>query len=152
VSAALLIRPYRETDRAEFTRVWCESSSSTFPDEPRPPGLYDELFARLPREIAAGWTVFVAEVEDRIVGLLAYTAATRHLNQLFVDPGCQSRRIGKMLLEKAKSDMADGFWLRTAVRNLRARRFYEREGLQHKEDAPHPNHPQDIFSVYDWKP
>ena len=47
--------------------------------------------------------------------------------------------------------MPGGFWLRTMARNHSARRFCERRGLRHKGDAPHPRHPEVMFSTYEWE-
>ncbi|WP_407922297.1 GNAT family N-acetyltransferase [Acetobacter senegalensis] len=52
------------------------------------------------------------------------------LRQLFVDPSCQRAGIGRRLLDDAKQEMPQGFWLRTTANNLNARQFYEKAGLR----------------------
>lgn len=146
------IRPYRDSDRADVARVWYESALSSWSGDVRP-NLHEELFERIPRELASGWSLYVASTDDeRIVGMLALQPAERELRQLFVDPEFQNRGVGKALLNFAKAKMAQGFWLTTSADNRNARRFYAREGLLHRRDGPHPDHPQTLHSTYDWSP
>ena len=145
------IRPYREADRSEVAHVWCESALSSWTGELRP-NLREELFERLPREVHGGWSVYVATRNDRIVAMLALELPERCLRELFVDPAFQNQGVGKALLAFSKGQMPDGFWLTTSVDNRGARRFYEREGLLHRYDRPHPDHPQAGHATYDWAP
>jgi ribosomal protein S18 acetylase RimI-like enzyme len=69
-----------------------------------------------------------------------------------VDPQFQNRGFGKALVDFAKAEIADGFWLTTTATNADAQRFYEREGLIHKGDAPHPQYPEALRSRYEWTP
>ena len=77
----------------------------------------------------------LAETDGELLGLAAFWPRDdriAHLGYLFVDPGHQGRRVGRVLLERALAEMRRrGFTraqLRTPVLNARARRFYEREG------------------------
>jgi ribosomal protein S18 acetylase RimI-like enzyme len=76
--------------------------------------------------------------DDSLVGLLALKPAAGVLDQLFVAPAAQGTGVGRSLLDFAKAQLPDGFWLRTSVDNLRACRFYERNGLRPGETQPHP--------------
>lgn len=146
------IRPYRDADHAEVARVWYESALSSWSGEVRP-NLHEELFDRIPRELAnGGWSLFVATESESIVGMLALEPMERCLRQLFVDPKFQNRGIGKALLDFAKAEMPSGFWLTTSAENSGAKRFYSREGLFHRYDGPHPDHPASLHSTYDWSP
>ena len=149
---AIEIRPYRDSDHAEVARVWYESSLSSVPGHEVRPNLHDELFTRIPREIEAGWSLYVATNDCRVVGMLALKLREKNLHELFVDPPFQNRGVGKALLDFTKSRMPDGFWLTTMVVNRGARKFYEREGLVHKHDKPHPTHPEVMHSTYEWNP
>jgi len=95
--------------------------------------------------------VFAAQDSRRIVGLLAITRAEGCLNELFVAAGERSRGVGKRMLDFAKQEMPEGFWLRTRIENVRAQHFYEREGLMRTHDAPHPRHPEATFRHYRWR-
>jgi GNAT superfamily N-acetyltransferase len=150
--SAVVIRPARHDDHATLAQVWFQGSGPIDGGTP-PPGLYDELLRRIPREIATGgWSVFAAEQQDRVVGLLAVHLTDSVLTELFVAEDRRSRGIGKAMLDHAKALMPGGFWLRTHTRNIRAHRFYEREGLVHSRTEPHPRHPEEIFRVYEWWP
>jgi GNAT superfamily N-acetyltransferase len=144
------IRPYRDADHAEVARVWYESALSSMSFLPARPNLRAELFERIPREIASGWSLYVAPRDNRVIGMLALILREKRLHQLFVDPSFQNNGVGITLLEFTKSMMTEGFWLTTMSRNEGARRFYEREGLAHKGDRPHPNFPNEMHSVYVW--
>ena len=147
----IAIRPYREADRAELARVWYQSALSSWSGEV-PPNLRDELFERLPRELEGGWSVYAATEGSRIVGMMALELGEKEIRQLFVDPPFQNRGIGKALVDFAKARMPDGFWLTTSAENRNARKFYEREGLLHRYDRPHADHPQMLHATYDWSP
>ena len=149
--STVVIRPARQDDHATLARVWFQGSAP-FDGGTPPPGLYDELLRRIPREIeTGGWNVFAAELEGRVVGLLAVHLAEVTVTELFVAEGCRSRGIGKAMLDHAKAMMPDGLWLRTHTRNVRAHAFYEREGLIHSRTEPHPRHPEEIFRIYEWR-
>ena len=62
----------------------------------------------------------------------------RHNDQIFVAPRAQRRGVGQALLDFSKQLMPVGFWLRTAVDNIGACRFYERHGFKLSETATHP--------------
>ena len=147
------IRQYRGADQADVARVWYESALSSWSGEV-PPNLRRELLERIPRELASGgWALFVATTDDeRIVGMLAIQPMERQVRQLFVDPEFQNQRVGKALLDFAKAQMPSGFWLTTSADNQGAKRFYAREGLFHRYERPHPDHPQTLHATFDWSP
>jgi O-acetyl-ADP-ribose deacetylase (regulator of RNase III)/GNAT superfamily N-acetyltransferase len=149
----LEIRRYREADHPEVARVWYESALSSWSGEV-PPNLRRELFERIPRELASGgWSLYVATTEhERIVAMLVLEPMERCLRQLFVDPEFQNRGIGKALLDFARAQMPSGFWLTTSAENQGGKRFYAREGLFHRYERPHPDHPQSIHATFDWSP
>ena len=147
----ITIRPAAPADYDALARIWFQGQTP-FDGGETPPGLHTELRARLPREAAVGgWTIFAAENRGQVAGLLAIIVSEGVLRQLFIDEALRSRGIGKALLDFAKQRMLDGFWLRTHSLNVRGHRFYEREGLRHLRDEPHPQHPEAIFRIYAWK-
>lgn len=120
---AVLITPYRDGDFAALTLIWLDSACSM--GIPMPVTL-DELRARWPMEMADGWQVHVARNGAMAVGFLALKRDA--LDQLFVAPAWQGQGIGKMLLDRAKKERPDGFWLNTPAQG-RSENFYRREGL-----------------------
>jgi ribosomal protein S18 acetylase RimI-like enzyme len=134
---AIVIRPYREADHPATARLWLASWHST--------GLAvahlateSLLLDRIPRELAAGWDAHLAWENGEPVGFLALKPASSCLDQLFVAPQAQGRGVGRMLLDFAKDRLPNGLWLRTAADNVRACRFYERNGLRRGETQTHP--------------
>ena len=70
--------------------------------------------------------VWVAEVEGRIVGMMAL--ADELLQQFYIHPCQQGRGIGSALFARAIERYPSGFTFYAFQRNARARAFYERKG------------------------
>jgi RimJ/RimL family protein N-acetyltransferase len=134
----ITIRAYEERDLDGIARLWFESWRST--------GLAvaqqateTAMRARIPVELASGWKVFVGiDAGNQLVGLLAIKPDVGQLDQIFVAPNAQRQGIGRALLDLAKREMTGAIWLRTAVDNVRACRFYERFGFRRGETDVHP--------------
>lgn len=75
-------------------------------------------------------TVWLAEEGGRVVGFMAWSAETEHLDHLYLLPGQYRRGIGSMLLDKAKSLSNGRMQLYAFQRNARARAFYEHHGFK----------------------
>ena len=134
---ALAIRPYGDLDHASASRIWFAGWRSTglaVAQAATEAGLYH----RIPRELASGWSAYLAWQDDLPIGFLALKPAAGHLHQLFVLPEAQGTGVGRTLLDFAKEQLPNGIWLRTAVENIRACRFYERDGFRRGEAAMHP--------------
>ena len=147
----IAIRPYRDEDREGIARLWAESWRSTGLEmalRPSEAELYAYNIERISRELVAGWEVHVAYEGDRLIGFLALKPPG-HLDQIFVLPEMQRRGVGRALLDFAKTRLTDGFWLRTAADNLRACRFYERNGCRRGETKNHPSFGY-LTVIYRW--
>jgi GNAT superfamily N-acetyltransferase len=142
------IRAYQKRDQEPLARLWLDSWRSTGLAEAAG-GDWQTLHDRIPVEIAAGWTVHVAEEDGTLLGFSAANAADNCLDQLFVAPDAQGRGIGKALLDDAKAGGPEGLWLRTPVANFGACLFYEREGFAAGEIVPHPKYGIP-FVIYRW--
>jgi GNAT superfamily N-acetyltransferase len=123
------VRPMRAPELADTVRLWCRSKAEayswmaiektyTFEDNRR--YFRDEVVAR--------HAVWLAEVDGEAVGLMALDDSGL-IDQLFVDPEWQRRRIGSVLLEHARGLCPAGLRLFTFQENQRARRFYEKHGF-----------------------
>lgn len=131
------IRTAQPEDYEAIAAIWYESASqmdggAPILDHP------DSLVGRIVSSLADGWSLKVAVVDGKIVGLLATIPKDNVLDQLFVTPEAQRRGIGAALLDEAKRQLPAGLTLRTPATNLAAHRFYERHGLIAIEDAVHP--------------
>jgi ribosomal protein S18 acetylase RimI-like enzyme len=145
----VIIRLARETDYAALAHLWFDSwqsiGISNDTDLTR-----DELVARFYSELSR-WCLFAASVGDRPVGLLAIVPEESWLDQLFVAPEAQGGGVGRALLQQARSEMPDGFWLWSAVDNQRACRWYEREGFTETEREFNVKHRRERVR-YTWEP
>lgn len=75
------------------------------------------------------------------------------VEQLYVDPAWTGRGLGTRLLELAKQRRPDGLQLWTFVSNMRAQRFYERNGFSVEErtdGSGNEEHAPDLRYV--WRP
>jgi len=153
MSVEVAIRPYRDEDLAAVAQIWWQGwrPSPAEPDE-RPPSLLADMMERIPRELATRWSLFVATNGETVVGMLAFTRTEKYLDELFIAENRRGQGVGKLLLDFAKVEMRDGFWLRTNVENEGAHRVYVREGLVYVEDKPHPRHSEHMHSIYEWRP
>jgi ribosomal protein S18 acetylase RimI-like enzyme len=143
------IRPYQDRDLKSAARLWFESWQSTGLTVARR-ATEPAMRERIGQELASGWLLYVAEDDmGSLIGFLALKPATKCLDQIFVAPEAQRKGVGLSLLDFAKRRMPDGFWLRTAVDNLGAFRFYERHGFQAGETSLHPTLGH-LTIVYSW--
>lgn len=144
------VRPAEATDGDAVARVFVASRATlTFL-----PKLHtDEEEAAYIRDLVLpSHEVLVAEREGAVAGFLAMLDGER-VEHLYVDPTSFRRGIGRALLERAKERMPGGFRLWVFVRNERARRFYERYGLELVEEtdgADNMEHEPD--ALYEWRP
>src|ERR687897_2128180 len=72
--------------------------------------------------------VWVVDDGDGVRGFAVLSAD--QLLQIHVAPDDQNRGVGGLLLDKAKERLPEGFSLWTFQKNVDARRFYERHGLE----------------------
>lgn len=149
MTASVTIRPAREGEFDEVTRVWMTSWQSTGLSGPGD-STFEELRERISQEIEAGWRLLVAEADGRVAAMLAVRPEDRHLDQLFVSPDFQGQGLGARLLAFARTLMPDEIWLRTSIGNHKAWAWYEREGFvrERVEDRPDWSLPR---AYYRWR-
>ena len=144
-----VVRAARPDEYDEVARVWMESWVST--------GLEDasnfllaNLRARVPREIENGWSLFVADDNGRIAAMLALHQRDQYLDQLFVAPDDQGKGLGKHLLAFTRQRLPDEIWLRCVRENVKAWRWYEREGFVFEKEVVEPK-TGFMMKCYRWK-
>ena len=132
-----------------MTAVWLAGWQSTGLGGADDPSIA-ELRAHLDHELAGGWALTVAEVDGRVIGMLATHDAK--LRELFLDPEWEGRGIGKALFAEAKRLLPGGFTLWANTANTRARGFYERQGMAFEGLGPRPDKAEQVVAHYRWSP
>jgi GNAT superfamily N-acetyltransferase len=144
-----IIRQARPDEYDAVARVWMESWVSTGLDQASD-ALLSNLRARVPREIANGWSLFVADAEGQLAAMLATNLPKLYLDQLFVAPFFQGRSLGRQLLAFTRQLLPDEIWLRCVRENEKAWRWYEREGFVFEREALEPATGR-MMKYYRWK-
>lgn len=123
------IRSYNPKDLEDTVQLWYQTWHQTFPHIQHPQTYY-EWKERFCDRLAVKGNVWVAEVENRIVGFIVVMKEKQELNQIFVDLMYQNQGIGSALLDKAKAICPQGLKLNTLKQNTQACLFYEKHGFK----------------------
>lgn len=108
------------------------------------------LLERIPNAVARGaCSIYVATSSGKVIAFIVFVSDK--VDQLFVAPDFQNRGVGKHLLDFAKTQNPEGFWLTAIAASPRACRFYEREGLKAGETTVDSVSGHRIVR-YDWLP
>ena len=111
----------------------------------------DEIREWIRHQMFPSHEVWVAEVEDRVVGFAALSGDL--LGHLYVHPDEQGRGVGTGLLDVVKRGRPSGFRLWVFQKNEGARRFYERHGFRLVELTDGSgNEEREPDALYEWVP
>ena len=145
------IRLIEDEDFEAVVRVWHTSGLLAYPFIERWQRFTLELARSVFREeIASACEVWVAEVEDEIVGYLALRGS--YVDRLYVSPNHQRHGIGTSLLKFAMERSPAGLELHTHQKNTPACAFYEQHGFVPVKYglSPPPENEPDV--EYHWRP
>jgi ribosomal protein S18 acetylase RimI-like enzyme len=145
----ITIRPARADEYDAVARVWMDSWVSTGL-EGASNFLLAKLRARVPQEVAKGWSLFVADDGGKIAAMLALHLPKLYLDQLFVAPRYQGKSLGRKLLAYSRAQMPDEIHLRCVRENEKAWRWYEREGFVLEQEQVEPM-TGFVMKYYRWK-
>ncbi|NPU68469.1 GNAT family N-acetyltransferase [Bradyrhizobium sp. 83012] len=145
----LIIRPARPDEYDAIARLWMESWCSTGLERPSDT-LLSLLKARVPREVAGGWSLYVVDDGGALAAMLAIDMPKLYLDQLMIAPSHQGRSLGRCLLGFTRELLPDEVWLRCAEGNEKAWRWYEREGFLLEKTQADPVHGR-MMKYYRWK-
>jgi ribosomal protein S18 acetylase RimI-like enzyme len=143
------IRPARPDEYDGIARVWMDSWVSTGLEDASD-SLLAKLRARIPLEVARGWSLFVADDRGQLAAMLALHLPHIYLDQLFVAPEYQGRNLGRRLLAFTRQHLPDEISLRCVRENEKAWRWYEREGFVYEQEAVEPMTGL-VMKYYRWK-
>lgn len=135
---ALNVRPLRAADEPEWRRLW--TGYLEYYETVLPEAIYRSTFDRLLSDDPHEFHGLIAELDGRPVGLTHYlfhrscwsVENNCYLQDLYVDPECRGRSIGRALIEAvyAAADAAghpNVYW-QTQHFNQVGRRLYDRVG------------------------
>jgi GNAT superfamily N-acetyltransferase len=123
MTATLIIRPFQPADRAACARIYVQARRVAF--HWCPPDMFTE--GEFDRD-SEGETIFVAEMDGAVCGLLSIWTPDHFIHLLFVDPAMHRRGIGAALLRHAEREFSTWGWLKCQSGNVRALEFYTRMG------------------------
>ena len=144
-----IIRPARADEYDEVARVWMNSWATTGL-EAASDDLLEKLRARVRTDVANGWSLYVADDQGTLAGMLALQLADHNLDQLFVAPEYQGKSLGRLLMAFTRDLMPNEIWLRCVRENEKAWRWYEREGFVYEREAVSPMTGH-VMKYYRWK-
>jgi ribosomal protein S18 acetylase RimI-like enzyme len=145
----LIIRSARPDEYDAIAELWMESWCSTGLEVPSEK-LLAYLKERVPREIANGWSLYLADDNGALAAMLAVHAPKLYLDQLMIAPSYQGQSLGRRLLAFTRELLPDEIWLRCAEGNEKAWRWYERENFVLEKEEIDPTHGR-MMKYYRWK-
>lgn len=116
-----MIREFKGNDLNSIMRLWLETNiaAHSFIDENYWKSNYDNVKQMMPEA-----TIFVYEENNYIQGFIGLSG--NYIAGIFVETNCQSKGVGKALLNHIKARNAE-LLLQVYKKNNRAVRFYLRE-------------------------
>jgi putative acetyltransferase len=148
VSSAFTLRPYRADDEDAAITLWLETWRHAYPDI--------DFAARVQwwrerwrDELAPNAAIIVAEEEGRLVGFVTIDGEA-YLDQLVVAPDRWGSRLADALVDEAKRVSPDSITLLVNEDNVRAIRFYERNGFVHAGNDVNPTSGRPVLKM-EWK-
>lgn len=119
-----MIRELRKADINSVAEIWLDTNRKAHAFIPA--SYWESNFASV-KEMLPQAEVYVYENDKGIQAFLGLSG--EYIEGIFVSEGAQSRGIGKCLLDCAK-DRKPALRLNVYQKNVRAIRFYRREGFQ----------------------
>jgi putative acetyltransferase len=148
VTARFQLRPYRASDEDAAIALWLETWQQAYPEI--------DFTARVPwwrarwrDELVPNAAIVVAEQAEVLIGFVTIDASG-YLDQLVVSPDHWGSDLGNALVDEAKRLSPDGITLLVNTDNVRAIRFYERNGFVHAGEDVNPTSGRPVLRMA-WK-
>jgi putative acetyltransferase len=131
------LRPYADSDEDAAIELWRRTWAHHFPqiDFNARQAWWRE---RWKQELVPVAHVILADVGGKLTGFVTVDPKTRYLDQLVVAPEFWGSGVATALLDEAKRLSPDGLELLVNKDNLRAIRFYEKNGFAYAGEAENP--------------
>ena len=125
--SAFRLRPYRADDEDASIALWLETWRQAYPSIDFDKRV-DWWRQRWRTELVPVAQIVVAEAGNALVGFVTIDG-TGYLDQLVVSPAQWGTDVSRMLVDEAKRLSPAGVTLKVNADNIRAIKFYERNGF-----------------------
>jgi putative acetyltransferase len=149
VATGFQLRPYRAEDEDAAIELWRQTWQQAYPSI--------DFAARVPwwrerwrNELVPNAAIIVAEEANALVGFVTIDEAG-YLDQLVVDPMHWGSKLATALVDEAKLRSPNGVTLLVNKDNVRAIRFYERNGFVHAGEDVNPTSGRPVLRMT-WGP
>jgi len=148
MSASFQLRPYRTDDEDAAIALWLETWQQAYPsiDFAARVNWWRE---RWRGELVPNAAIMVAEQAGTLAGFVTIDPSG-YLDQLVVAPDHWGSELGDALLNEAKRLSPDRITLLVNTDNIRAIRFYERNGFAHAGEDVNPTSGRPVLRM-EWK-
>jgi putative acetyltransferase len=142
------LRPYRASDEHAAIDLWRQTWQQAYPsiDFTARVAWWRE---RWRNELVPNAAIVVAEQAGALVGFVTIDKKG-YLDQLVVDPANWGSQLATSLVDEAKRLSPDGVTLLVNKDNIRAIRFYERNGFGHAGEDVNPTSGRPVLKMA-WK-
>ena len=137
MSAPVTLRRYTDADEAETFALWIDTWQAAYPQLDFA-GKRDSWLKRWREEFALAPAFILAVVEERIVGLITLDPARHYVDQLAVATGMWGSPVAAALVDEVKRLSPARVELNANRDNVRALRFYEKQGFRKTRDDINP--------------
>ena len=144
------LRPYTAADEDAAIELWRRTWQQHYP--------HIDFAARLPwwrerwrNELVATASITVAESGAGLVGFVTVDQRTGYLDQLVVAPEAWGTDVAAMLMKEARRLSPEGLDLKVNADNLRAIRFYAKQGFVDAGEEINPNSGA-VIRRMSWRP
>jgi putative acetyltransferase len=148
MTTAFQLRPYRSDDEDAAIALWLETWQQAYPSI--------DFAARVTwwrerwrSELVPNAAIMVAEQAGALVGYVTIDTSG-YLDQLVVAPDHWGSELGNVLVNEAKRLSPDRITLLVNTDNIRAIRFYERNGFAHAGEDVNPTSGRPVLRM-EWK-
>jgi putative acetyltransferase len=148
LSAPFRLRPYRSDDEDVAIALWLKTWQRAYPaiDFAARVKWWRE---RWRSELVPNAAIMVAEQADTLIGFVTIDPSG-YLDQLVVAPDHWGSELATALLNEAKRLSPDRITLLVNTDNIRAIRFYERNGFAHAGEDVNPTSGRPVLKM-EWK-
>jgi putative acetyltransferase len=148
MTTAFQLRPYRSDDENAAIALWQQTWQQAYPsiDFAARVNWWRE---RWRNELVPNAAIIVAEQAGALVGFVTIDTSG-YLDQLVVAPDHWGSELGNALVNEAKRLSPDRITLLVNTDNIRAIRFYERNGFAHAGEDVNPTSGRPVLRM-EWK-